>query len=99
MRDLDVIDLHVNRQVAMGAGVLDGDLRVVVVVAVDQQQEVDRSPDVEGPFPFDSPFRRYSGSSDIGAPHRQPRRTLGAAEQHLSLQRNEYLRGQSVGAW
>ena len=53
MRDLDVIDLHVNRQVAMGAGVLDGDLRVFVVVAVDQQQKVDRSPYVEGPFPLD----------------------------------------------
>ena len=27
--------------------------RVLVVVAVDQQQTVDRSPHVEGPFPFD----------------------------------------------
>ena len=54
VRDLDVIDLYVNRQVAMGAGVLDRDPRVFVVVAVDQQQEVDRSPYVEGPFPFDS---------------------------------------------
>ena len=38
----------------MGAGVLDSDLRVLVVVAVDQQQEVDRSPYVEGTFPVDS---------------------------------------------
>ncbi len=53
MRNLDVIDLDVNRQVAMRAGVLDGDPRVFVVVAVDQQQEVNRSPYVEGPFPFD----------------------------------------------
>ncbi len=53
MRDLDVVDLDLNRQVAMRAGVLDGDLRVFVVVAVDQQQEVDRSPYVEGSLPFD----------------------------------------------
>ncbi len=54
MSDFAVIHLYVNRQVTMGAGVLDGDVRVLVVVAVDQQQEVDRSPYVEGPFPFDS---------------------------------------------
>ena len=54
VRDFDVIDLYVNRQVAMGAGVLDGDPRVFVVVAVDQQQAVDRSPHVEGSFPFDA---------------------------------------------
>ena len=34
MSDVDVVDLYVNRQVAMRAGVLDGDVRVLVVVAV-----------------------------------------------------------------
>ncbi len=52
MSDFPVIHLYVNRQVAMRAGVLDGDVRVLVVDAVDQQQEVDSSPHVEGPFPL-----------------------------------------------
>ncbi len=53
MSDLDVIDLYVDRQNAVRARIFDGNPLVLVVVAVDQQQEVDRSPYVEGFLSFD----------------------------------------------
>ncbi len=53
MGDLPVVDLHVDRKPAVRTGVFNGDLFVFVVVAVDQQQKVDRSPHVEGSLPLD----------------------------------------------
>lgn len=51
--DLSVVHPDFDPIAAVGAGVKDGELLVVVFVAVDQQQEVDCSPQVEGLFPFD----------------------------------------------
>ena len=51
--DRATVYFYADWQVAFGAGVFEGETLVFVIIAVDQQQEVDRSPNIEGLFAFD----------------------------------------------